>query len=69
MLGTHSEPCRGEMSHICDISLLRVNTIGQLEMYTNKTQTEIKHLVDIVLHLHLHKYVTDNICKRRSFPE
>ena len=25
MLGTHSEPCRGEMSHIYDISLLRVN--------------------------------------------
>ena len=25
MLGTHSEPRRGEMSHICDISPLRVN--------------------------------------------
>ena len=25
MLGTHSEPCRGQMSHICDISPLRVN--------------------------------------------
>ena len=24
MLGTHSEPCRGQMSHICDISALRV---------------------------------------------
>ena len=24
MLGTHSEPCSGEMSHICDISVLRV---------------------------------------------
>ena len=27
MLGTHSEPCRGQMSHICDISPLRVNVI------------------------------------------
>ena len=25
MLGTHSEPRRGQMSHICDISPLRVN--------------------------------------------
>ena len=25
MLGTHSEPHRGEMSHICDITVLRVN--------------------------------------------
>ena len=24
MLGTHSKLCRGQMSHICDISLLRV---------------------------------------------
>ena len=27
MLGTHSQPRRGEMSHICDISPLRVNPI------------------------------------------
>ena len=31
MLGTHSEPCRGQMSHynshICDIGALRVNII------------------------------------------
>ena len=26
MLGTHSKPRRGQMSHICDISALRVNT-------------------------------------------
>ena len=25
MLGTHSEPRRGQMSHVCDISLLRVS--------------------------------------------
>ena len=25
MLGTHSEPRRGETSHTCDISVLRVN--------------------------------------------
>ena len=28
MLGIHSEPRRGQMSHICDISPLRVNLIG-----------------------------------------
>ena len=27
MLGTHSEPCRGETSHICDISVLRVKSV------------------------------------------
>ena len=27
MLGTHSELCRGQMSHICDISPLRVINI------------------------------------------
>ena len=27
MLGTHSEPRRGETSHICDISVLRVKII------------------------------------------
>ena len=27
MLGTLSEPCRGQMSHICDISALRVNSV------------------------------------------
>ena len=26
-LGTHSEPRRGEMSHICDISFPRVNKV------------------------------------------
>ena len=30
MLRTHSEPRRGEMSHICDISLLRVKNILML---------------------------------------
>ena len=28
MLGTHSELYRGQMSHICDISPLRVNKIN-----------------------------------------
>ena len=27
MLGTHSELCRGQMSHICDISPLRVKEV------------------------------------------
>ena len=27
MLGTHSEPRRGETSHICDISVLRVKPL------------------------------------------
>ena len=31
MLGTHSEPRRGQMSHICDISALRVNNRERLE--------------------------------------
>ena len=30
-LGTHSEPRRGEMSHICDISLLRVKVQNFIE--------------------------------------
>ena len=29
MLGTHSEPRRGQLSHICDISALRVKIILQ----------------------------------------
>ena len=35
MLGTHSEPHRGQMSHICDISPLRVNKtcVGNLCSY------------------------------------
>ena len=33
MLGTHSEPSRGEMSHICDISLIRVNGVVESKVY------------------------------------
>ena len=32
MLGTHSELRRGEMSHICDISALRVNVILKVDI-------------------------------------
>ena len=28
MLVTHSEPHKGQMSHICDISALRVNSVN-----------------------------------------
>ena len=30
MLGTHSEPCRGQMSHICDISAPRVKKLENI---------------------------------------
>ena len=33
MQGTHSEPRRGEMSHICDISLLRVKLHDLYHIY------------------------------------
>ena len=34
MLGTHFEPRRGEMSHICDISLLGVKVVlAQIQIY------------------------------------
>ena len=33
MLGTHSEPRRGQMSHTCDISSLRVNLIDDFASY------------------------------------
>ena len=31
MLGTHSEPNRGEMSHICDISPLEVKLVTSID--------------------------------------
>ena len=37
MLGTHSEPRRGQMSHICDISPLRVN----INFHDKKTDINI----------------------------
>ena len=43
MLGTHSEPCRSEMLHICDISLLRVNNI---ETSFRLTDTNTKIMSD-----------------------
>ena len=42
MLGTLSEPRRGRMSHICDISALRVN---------NVILTLLVHLLQYQLHL------------------
>ena len=34
-LGTHFEPRRGEMSHTCDISLVRVNDSFELKIAIN----------------------------------
>ena len=41
MLGTHSEPRRGETSHICDISLLRVKDFMNLSIV--KTFVSVEH--------------------------
>ena len=39
MVGTHSEPRRGQMSHICNISALRVKTIDDIS-----TEKDISNL-------------------------
>ena len=44
MLGTHSKPCRGEMSHICDISLLRVNEYQLCYINCTFTQNMIQSI-------------------------
>ena len=49
MLGTHFKPHRGEMSHICDISVLRINTICSKYMhyYYNYYNTKCDDIIKL----------------------
>ena len=69
MLGTHSKLCRGQMSHICDISALRVKTIhiidktqfhGILLLFCNSGRTATPEQAQEV-HQFLRKWLNDNV--------
>ena len=51
MLGTHSEPRRGQMSHICDISPVRVNAPYFSSVEFLKVFDNISKLIVFVLSL------------------
>ena len=62
MLRTHSEPRRGEMSHICDISVLRVN--GRLAYHYSKDTESvvfILYIPDLQFYQNIWVHVTSAI--------